>query len=496
MRTHPARPRGPVAALLAALLAASVAGCGGGGGAEGAGAGPSIAGGGTDGTGSPASVAFSSGTMVRGSVILNGVRYDDSGAQVDDDRGRGVQALASGMQVTLRGRIGDDGASGTAERVSITPELRGAVESVDRTVSPPAFVVGGVRVQTDDATVFSDGLSIAGLAPGQRVEVHALRDATGRLRATRVEPLVGTSVVDELRGAIVSGLSAGRFTIAAGPGATVSVAPAPAGVTYFPTGCGESSLVAGRVVEVHGAFGAGGTFAASRIECEDLADDSRGLRPGAGARNEIEGFVSGLDAAQTTFRIGSVTVQRTATTQIRKGTLADLVNGAQVEVDGTRNGATLVAREISFKRDQIRVQGAVQSVTGTTAFTVLGRTVRRDALTEFKPDRFGVGETVQVRGALAADGAILAAEVDDGSGSDGREILQAPVTARSGATITLLGTTLTLPANAVYRRADGSAFPSLQAFLDAIVATPTGGTLVKVRGTPLSSRIEEAELQD
>jgi hypothetical protein len=479
--------------LLAALIAASVAGCGGGGGADGTGT--SVAGGGTDGTGSPA-VAFSSGTMVRGSVILNGVRYDDGGAQVDDDRGRGVAALASGMQVTLRGRIDDTGASGTAERVRITPELRGAVESVDRSVSPPAFVVGGVRVQTDDATVFADGLSIAGLAAGQRVEVHALRDAAGRLRATRVEPLVGTTTVDELRGPILTGPSGGRFAIGAGPGTSISVAPAASGVVYLPAGCGESALVAGRVVEVHGAFGPGATFAATRIECEDLADASRGLRPTTGARSEIEGFVAGLDAAQNTFRIGAVTVRRTPTTQVRQGTLADLVNGAQVEVDGTRDGDALVAREISFKRDQIRVQGAIQAVTGTSAFTVLGRTVRRDALTEFRPDRFGVGETVQVRGTLAADGAILAAEVDDGSGSDGREILQAPVTAKSGSTITLLGIAVTLPANGVYRRADGAAFASLQAFLDAIVASPSGGTLVKVRGTPLSSRVEEAELQD
>ena len=193
-----------------------------------------------------------------------------------------------------------------------------------------------------------------------------------------------------------------------------------------------------------------------------------------------------------------MTVRRTAATQIRRGALADLVNGAQVEVDGTREGGTLVAREISFKRDQIRLQGAIQSIAGSTGFVVLGRAVRRDALTDFdlSPDRFRVGEPVEVRGAIAADGAILAAEVDEGSGSDGREILQAPVTARSGATITLLGTTLTLPANAVYRRADGTAFPSLQAFLDAIVASPTGGTLVKVRGTPLSTRIEEAELQN
>jgi hypothetical protein len=486
---------GGASALWFAVTVAALAGCGGGADGTGIQVGDGGGAGGGGGGGSPvAALAYSSGTMVRGSVILNGVRFDDTGAQVDDDRGRGVAALATGMQVTLRGRVNDDGLAGTAERVSVRPELRGTVTSVDLSTSPAAFVVGGVRVQTDDATVFADGLAIGSLQGG-RVEVHALRDASGALRATRVEPLPAQGVADELRGPIVSGLSGGRFTIASGPGATVTVAASSAGVAYFPAGCGDASMVAGRVVEVHGAFGAAGTFTATRIGCEDLADDSRGLRPPSGARNEIEGFVTGLDATAGTFRIGTITVQRTATTQIRRGALADLANGARVEVDGTLSGSVLVAREISFKRDQVRLQGAVQSVAGTASFVVLGRTVRRDALTEFKADRFAVGQTVQVRGALASDGALVAEEVDDGSGSDGREILQAPVTAKTGNAIVLLGTTVTLPATATYRRADGTAFPSVQAFLDAITAGPTGGTLVKVRGTPLATRVEEAEIQ-
>ena len=53
--------------LLTAVVA--IAGCGGGGG-------------GADGTGSPApmqATTFSSGVMTKGSVIVNGVRFDDGG---------------------------------------------------------------------------------------------------------------------------------------------------------------------------------------------------------------------------------------------------------------------------------------------------------------------------------------------------------------------------------------------------------------------------------
>ena len=65
--------------LLTASLSVFVA-CGG-----------SIDGGGTDGTGSPppSAVAITvSGVMTKGSVIISGVRYNDSAATVTDDRGR------------------------------------------------------------------------------------------------------------------------------------------------------------------------------------------------------------------------------------------------------------------------------------------------------------------------------------------------------------------------------------------------------------------------
>jgi hypothetical protein len=52
--------------LIACLLTATVAGCGGGGGSSNA----------------PSSSVLSSGVMTKGSVILNGVHFDDSSATI------------------------------------------------------------------------------------------------------------------------------------------------------------------------------------------------------------------------------------------------------------------------------------------------------------------------------------------------------------------------------------------------------------------------------
>jgi len=493
MTPHPIR--GLRAACVAVATLASVAACGGGG-ADGTGA-QSSTGGIVSAPTATGPQAYSAGVMTKGSVILNGVRYDDSAAQIADDRNRSAAQLANGMRVKLRGRISDDGVSGTADRVSIEPELRGTVGTVEPAALPPAFTVGGVRVLVDDTTVFADGATLAGIA-GRRVEVHGLRDAAGTLRASRVEVFTGAPSTDSLRGRILSVASTSAFTMTGGASGAVAVTLSATPV-FTPTGCSVSVLAVGAEVEVHGSFGTGAanTFAATGLECEDLFDDSTGVRAPSGSRIEYEGYVAGLNTAGSTFTVNGRTVSWSTATQIRNGTLADLANGVRVEVDGTLSGTTLVAREISFKQERILVQGTIQSLgAGGTSLVVLGRTVQVTSLTSTDVDSgLAVGRAVQVRGALSTAGTLVAEEIRDPSGSNGREFVQARVTAKTATTITLLGLTVTLSPGTQYRRSDDSAFASQQAFLDAVTASPTGGTLVKVRGTPLSSGVEEAEIE-
>ena len=123
--------KSPRAALLAACFGL-IAACGGG----------------TDGTGSPVPSAAgitTSGVMTKGSVIVNGVRFDDSAAIVTDDRGRTASGLANGMVVKLRGRRTDSG-SGIAERIDVENELRAAIASINAASSPQSFVAAGITV--------------------------------------------------------------------------------------------------------------------------------------------------------------------------------------------------------------------------------------------------------------------------------------------------------------------------------------------------------------
>jgi hypothetical protein len=177
-------------------LGLAVAGCGGGG---------EIAGVGTGGTGQ---IAYASGTVSGfGSVIVNGVKFEDRDAQVSDDAGspRALAALAIGMLVEIEGRIADDGATGTADRIRIASELCGGIDSIDAAAG--RFTVMGTTVQTGAATVFPDVRGLAGLALGTTVEVHGFVDVgASLLRATRIDvpPASAAPSPCKLRGTIIA----------------------------------------------------------------------------------------------------------------------------------------------------------------------------------------------------------------------------------------------------------------------------------------------------
>jgi hypothetical protein len=186
-------------------LGLAVAGCGGGG---------ELAGVGTGGTGQ---IAYASGAVAGfGSVIVNGVKFDDRDAQVSDDAGRPrvLAALAIGMLVEIEGRIADDGVTGTADRIRIASELCGEIDSIDPAAG--RFTVMGTTVQTGGATVFPDVRGLAGLALGTTVEVHGFVDVGALLlRATRIDvpPASAAPSPCKLRGTIVTRDGDGSFRI-------------------------------------------------------------------------------------------------------------------------------------------------------------------------------------------------------------------------------------------------------------------------------------------
>ena len=485
---------------LVAAIALTVAACGGGGGGN-------MAGGGTGGTG------ISMGVMTKGSTIANGVRFEDTTANIFiDDKPKTAADLKDGMVVKVLGTVNADGINGTAQRVKALVEVRGIPTSVNSAANPQSLVVLGQTVFVDDQTVFSNLANFAAIVQNVTlIEVHGLRDATGQIRATRIEAntaQMGDNTVDEIRG-VVSGGAAGSnpttFNLGSQAVNAIGAVIAPAGASYQN----------GSVVEVHctarPCVSGIGVFQASRVVVEDAEDAA--FRPGNGQRFEAEGLISGFTAHPGNFSVAGTPVTTTGSTRFEGGIATDLANNVKVEAEGTWNGTRLVASKIEFKRTVVRLQGMV-TASGATSFTltIVGAgavTVEADSLTS---GDFAGGSIppvsvncVQVRGQRKAGGGtvVTAGEIRSSCSSSDDHLIQAPVEVESGTTLTLLGFAINVgnPTDVPpFQNIDDSPMTSTEFFNAVVPANPgppaIAGTLVKVRfNSPLAS-VKQVELED
>ncbi len=166
------------------------------------GSGDTVAGVGSGGTG-----AYTVGPISGfGSIFVNGVEFDDSTAQLQDEDGRPLARSGNPLRLGVTVAVDSapwEGAAGAqraaASLIRIGSEIVGPVTQVD--VPNGRFTVLGQVVQVAGSTAFDDRLGgLAGLG-GQVVQVYGLPGAAGSLVATRVEP-AGDGGTFKLRGLV------------------------------------------------------------------------------------------------------------------------------------------------------------------------------------------------------------------------------------------------------------------------------------------------------
>ena len=387
--------------------AMALAGCGGGGGGI-----ASVSSGGTG--------SFSSGPITGfGSIIVGGIRFDDSTARtildVDDDNKDLRGNLKLGMMVKVKGKP-INALRAEADTIEVRSELLGPIDSIPNPqTTPPTLVVLGQTVQITATTIFEEGLTgLAALAVGNIVEVHGFVDPlTNRLTATRVErkllinakafklqgtlsaldtaaktfkigtltisfaspidlpaslvlangllvrvrlattPATGTRQAIKIRaveaeievedrneakieGTITAFTSTSKFS--------VNGQPVDASTAVFSNG--TTGIVLGARVEVEGSL-VKGVLVAKKVELKDEKNENDPLK------FELHGTISGLNTTAKTFVLRGITVNYSATSDIRPAgkTVADLVNGVSVEVKGvaSTDGTKVNATRISFE---------------------------------------------------------------------------------------------------------------------------------------------------
>jgi hypothetical protein len=449
--------------------------------------------------------------MAKGSTIVNGVRFEDTIANISiDDTPKTAAALQNGMVVKVLGTVNDDGINGTAQRVKALIEVRGSVTAVFPAENPQRLVVLGQNVIVDDQTVYSNLANFAAIAVSALVEVHGLRDTTGRIRATRLEAntlQMGDNTVDEIRG-VVSGGAAGSNPTTFNLG---SQAVSASGAVIAPVG---ASYQNGSVVEVHCSVrpcAPGSVFQASRIGVESAEDSA--FQPASGQRFEAEGLISGFTVHPGNFSVAGTPVTTTGSTRFEGGIATDLANNIKVEAEGTWNGSALVASKIEFKRSVVRLQGTTANGAGQAFDLQIANNsyvvrIELDSLTSGSLPANGLA-CVQVRGQRKTGASTLtvtAGEIDTSCSSSDRHFIQAPVEAESPeTTITLLGSTINVsnPTDTPQWQDVNDQPLSRTAFFNAVTPATTNsagvsrpGTLVKVIFVDGTNTVRQVELED
>ncbi|MFZ2649309.1 MAG: DUF5666 domain-containing protein, partial [Burkholderiaceae bacterium] len=410
---------------------------GGGGGGSG--------GGGSGGGGTPiaASTGLGVGTVTGfGSIVVDGIRYDDSKARIELDTEAGAPdassrsiALKLGQRVEIEFSGSETNSSASAVRISA--EIVGTVTAI-----APDLVVAGqiVKINTNSAlgpvTVFEGFASAADILVGDRIEVHAIPLAAGTVQATRIERKPKTSSWLRITGSVTA-LAANGSSFLLG-GLTVNVAAA---TRIVPTG---ATLADGqRVVVWTNSAAVANSVTAATIRIKGVPQAGTSEMRLAGAVTDC------TPPCEGNFKVAGIGVDAT-NAEFKNGTKANLSNGKWVELRGSVNPSGIyVATRVKFRHDDddendASLRGAVTDFVSMTNFKVRGVLVTTNGATQIGascPSPLADTTLVQVKGSFVGL-AVLARSITCFSSADG-VTLEAKGTI---ATIDLAAKTFTLGA--------------------------------------------------
>ena len=370
-------------------------------------------GGGVEGQGTGA-VGYSQGPISGfGSIVVNGIHFDESSARITDDDGHTLAASDLKLGMTVRidsGAIDQANGTATATAVQVGSDLIGPVSAND--LAGSTLTLLGQTVLVTASTVFDDALAggQAAVQVNDTLQVFAILDpVSGVYAARRIERADHPSAYKLL--GIVAGLDTAQHAFrigAAGLAYSADTAPADLAngqilrltlatttdgngrwvVTRFANGAAHpadgseveiESVIASFTsnadftvsgVRVNAASASiepagttlaaglrveiegvmsGGVLVASKVKVEGSGDDG-GDDNGGGQQIELGGRIAGLDSAAKTFVLRGQTVDY-ASASFDNGGVADLANDKKVEVTGhmSDDGNVVVAEQINFE---------------------------------------------------------------------------------------------------------------------------------------------------
>lgn len=369
-----------------AIVAVTLVGCGGGG----------VGVGGTGGYASGPIAGF-------GSVIVNGIEFDDRSARIEDEDGATLASsiLRLGMRTEIdSGAISGSGDAITAvaTRIRVVSDIVGLVTAVDTTAN--TLSVLGQTVKIAATTVFDESFTggLAGVTIGQAVEVYAYFDPSGpgSFTATRVEPRSTAPTSYKVRGLVRNfDNSAKTFTIG-GVVFNFSGVP-PSGV---PGTLGENSLVSVRVAT---------TQVSGQWSVQSFGVATRSL--GDLDRARVRGLITSFSSA-TQFSVNGQAVDASLAPAVGGLGLGVRVEAEGPVVAGVLRATKVEIEDLSGAQSGFKLKGTIGAhLPGIQVFTLRGVTVFYGApgvqFENGSAANIATGVAVEVRGVLSSDGTRL-----------------------------------------------------------------------------------------
>lgn len=352
------------------LAASALSGCGGGDGTT-----ASMPG--TGGTG-----IYAQGSIRGfGSVRVNGIKFDDTGAtvQLDGQAGRSAD-LRLGMVAGIQGQRGTDVTLGIASSIDVWSIAQGPVTSS----LAGQFTLAGMTVQTDNGTVFDGLVGAAALVPGLTVRVWGLQAAVDGSRwiATRVAVVNAASVVST---GLVTSSGSQLFV----NGLRIA-------------GTAVAGLTVGVLARVQGTLSSTGN--SLQVDSVKLLLSDSGPVPQG--ETEIEGLVTAV-LSTTRFTLGTVEVDASNATFSPAD--ARITTGARLEAQGIWQDRVLKATKVEVEDEinaqEIEIEAPIEAYTDLSNFVVRGQLCDATlaVISEGTAADLGVGVKVHLKGTVSGN---------------------------------------------------------------------------------------------
>ncbi len=340
-----------------------------------------------------------------GSVIVDGVKFDDSNTKVKAETGADAGAAMSTASLKLGMQVELKHTNASASDIVVASHFRGQVTALNLTTNVLSLLGQDITLDADgaDATVLDGFKSLADIKTGDWVEIHAVENATGSFKATRIERESVTESVAVRATGKVTGLDATAKTFKLGT-FTINFSAAdirPATATL------ANDL---RVRVFSDTAPVNGVINAKRIKVRSLEV------PKELANAQVGGLVTDY-VSVANFKVAGIAIDASAA-KFENGAAADIVSGAAVRIKGAIVASVLKASEIEFKKKagsqagEVSITGAVTDFLSLTQFTVRGQTI--DASTasfeQGKSTDLALGSFVQIKAKLVS-GKVVASTV-------------------------------------------------------------------------------------